>query len=71
LVQSSVGPRGLQTDEEILRPFVLFSGQSGNPGGGPKVMAEIRDLARDHGAQAIKRHSKNERVAVRAGRRFW
>ena len=46
-------------------------GQSGNPGGRPKVSAEIRDLARDHGAQAIERlvalmHSKNENVAVRA-----
>jgi hypothetical protein len=46
-------------------------GQSGNPGGRPKVSAQIRDLARDHGAQAIERlvvlmHSKNESVAVRA-----
>ena len=46
-------------------------GQSGNPGGRPKVSAEIRDLARDHGAKAIERlvalmHSKNESVAVRA-----
>jgi hypothetical protein len=46
-------------------------GQSGNPGGRPKVSAEIRDLARVHGAHAIERlvalmHSKNESVAVRA-----
>ena len=46
-------------------------GQSGNPGGRPKISAEIRDLARIHGAQAIERlvelmHSKNESVAVRA-----
>jgi hypothetical protein len=46
-------------------------GQSGNPGGRPKVSAEIRDLARMQGAQAIERlvelmHSKNESVAVRA-----
>src|SRR5688500_7348115 len=46
-------------------------GQSGNPGGRPKVSAEIRGLARDHGAQAIERlvalmRSKNESVAVRA-----
>ena len=27
----------------------------GNPGGRPKVTAVIRDLARDHGAQAIER----------------
>jgi hypothetical protein len=46
-------------------------GQSGNPGGRPKVSAEIRELARQHGSQAIERlvalmHSKNESVAVRA-----
>ncbi len=46
-------------------------GQSGNPGGRPKVAAEIRDLARDHGPEAIQRlvtlmRSKNESVAVRA-----
>ena len=46
-------------------------GQSGNPGGRPKVSAEIRDLARDHGAKAIERlvalmYSKNESVAIRA-----
>src|SRR5687768_8093404 len=41
------------------------------PGGRPKVAAEIRALARDHGANAIERlvalmDSKNESVAVRA-----
>jgi hypothetical protein len=46
-------------------------GQSGNPGGRPKVLAEIRNLAREHGPKAIERlvalmHSKNESVAVRA-----
>jgi hypothetical protein len=46
-------------------------GQSGNPGGRPKVSAEVRDLARNHGPEAIERlvalmHSKNESVAVRA-----
>lgn len=46
-------------------------GQSGNPGGRPKVVAEIRELARQHGYEAIRRlvalmHSKNESVAVRA-----
>jgi hypothetical protein len=46
-------------------------GQSGNPGGRPKVSEQIQDLARDHGAQAIVQlvvlmHSKNESVAVRA-----
>lgn len=46
-------------------------GQSGNPGGRPKIAAEVRDLAREHGGKAIERlvalmHSKNESVAVRA-----
>lgn len=46
-------------------------GQSRNPGGRPKVVAEIRDLAREHGQKAIERlvellDSKNESVAVRA-----
>jgi Family of unknown function (DUF5681) len=46
-------------------------GQSGNPGGRPKVVAEIRELARQHGHEAIQRlvalmHSSNEGVAVRA-----
>ena len=46
-------------------------GQRGNPGGRPKVVAEIRELARQHGHEAIQRlvalmHSKNESVAVRA-----
>jgi hypothetical protein len=49
----------------------LYRGQSGNPGGRPKVMPEIRELARNHGPEAIKRlvalmHSKNQSVAVRA-----
>jgi uncharacterized protein DUF5681 len=33
------------------RPFQ--PGQSGNPGGRPKVIAEVRDLARQHTALAI------------------
>src|SRR4051812_28256578 len=46
-------------------------GHSGNPGGRPKASAEVRDLARHHGREAIERlvalmHSKNESVAVRA-----
>ena len=46
-------------------------GQSGNPGGRPKVVAEIRDLARAHGVAAIERlaallKSSNESVALRA-----
>jgi hypothetical protein len=46
-------------------------GQSDNPGGRPKMAAEIRDHARDHGPRAIARlvalmDSENESVAVRA-----
>jgi hypothetical protein len=46
-------------------------GQSGNPGDRPKVVAEIRELARQHGYDAIRRlvdlmYSKNESVVVRA-----
>jgi hypothetical protein len=57
---------GRKTPSSAWKP-----GQGGNPGGRPKVSAQIRDLARDHGAQAIERlvilmHSKNESVAVRA-----
>jgi uncharacterized protein DUF5681 len=35
----------------IGRPFK--KGQSGNPGGRPKVIAEIRQLARERGPEAI------------------
>lgn len=46
-------------------------GQSGNPGGRPKVEGEIRELAQQHGPAALKRlvelmASENERVAVAA-----
>lgn len=46
-------------------------GQSGNPGGRPKVAAEVRELARQHGYEAIQRlvallHSANETVSLRA-----
>jgi hypothetical protein len=44
-------------------------GQSGNPGGRPKVECEIRALAQKHGPKALDRlvalmASENERVAV-------
>jgi hypothetical protein len=57
---------GWRTPSSVWRP-----GQSGNPGGRPKISAEIRDLARDHGSKAIERfvalmHSKSLSVAVRA-----
>ncbi len=46
-------------------------GQSGNPGGRPKEVAEVRELAKKHGPAAIKRLAKlmaseNERTAVAA-----
>ena len=46
-------------------------GRSGNPGGRPRIVKEIRELARQHGAAAIERlrdlmHSSNGGVAVRA-----
>ncbi len=46
-------------------------GQSGNPGGRPKEIGEVRELAKKHGPAAIKRlvkliASDNERTAVAA-----
>ena len=46
-------------------------GESGNPGGRPRVAGEVRELARQHGHAAINRlvhlmYSNNESVAVRA-----
>ena len=47
------------------------AGISGNPGGRPKEVAEVKELAREHGPDAIKRlvelmASDNERTAVTA-----
>ena len=36
---------------KIGKPFQ--KGQSGNPGGRPKVVAEVKELAREHTAEAI------------------
>ncbi len=46
-------------------------GKSGNPGGRPKEVAEVRELAKKHGHAAIERlktlmDSENERTAVAA-----
>ena len=46
-------------------------GQSGNPGGRPKEVSEVKDLARTYGVDAIERFveliaSDNERTAVAA-----
>lgn len=51
-------------------------GPSGNSGGRPKIAAEIRSFAHDHGAHAIERfvvlmHSKNESVGSCKQKRFW
>ena len=63
--------RPKQTENRKTPRSAWRPGESGNPGGRPKVAAEIRDLAREYGAKAIERlvalmHSKNESVAVRA-----
>lgn len=46
-------------------------GKSGNPSGRPKVVAEVRQLARKHGPDALKRivklmNSPDERVGLAA-----
>jgi hypothetical protein len=52
------------------RPFQ--KGQSGNPGGRPKEIAELREMARAHSAEAIEtlvttmRDAKDPRVQVAA-----
>lgn len=35
------------------KPGTFRKGQSGNPGGRPKECAEVKALAREHGAEAI------------------
>src|SRR5215469_2369212 len=49
----------------------FLKGYSGNPGGRPKVEGDIRELAREHAPDAIRRlvqlmNSRNDRVAVAA-----
>jgi hypothetical protein len=51
----------------------MLPGHSANPGGRPRVVAELRDLARAHTPDALKRlvellHSKNEHTALAAAR---
>ena len=46
------------------RPFKR--GQSGNPGGRPKAIAELRDLAREHSPEAIETLVKAMRAATDA-----
>ena len=42
---------------KIGKPF--RKGQSGNPGGRPKVVAEVKELAREHTAEAIETLKQN------------
>ena len=63
--------REKQTGRRTPPRSAWVPGQSGNPGGRPKVAAEIRDLAREHGAKAIERlvalmESKKPAIALRA-----
>lgn len=63
--------REKQTVKRKLPRSAWGPGQSGNPGGRPKVAAEVRDLAREHGSRAIDRlvalmKSQNQSVALRA-----
>lgn len=37
----------------MARPGTFKKGQSGNPGGRPKALAEVKEAARLHGATAI------------------
>src|SRR5262249_42748517 len=51
----------------------LKPGHTANPSGRPRVVAELRDLARQHTPDALRRllelvHSKNEQVALAAVR---
>ena len=63
--------REKQTVKRNLPRSAWGPGQSGNPGGRPKVAAEIRDLAREYGSKAIERlvalvDSRNPAIALRA-----
>jgi uncharacterized protein DUF5681 len=42
-----------QREKKIGKPF--HKGQSGNPGGRPKVLAEIKEIAREHTAEQFRR----------------
>ena len=61
-----------QMAEAQDKPWLWSPGQSGNPSGRPKVMAEIRELARKKGPGAFRRivwlarKAEDERVRLRA-----
>jgi hypothetical protein len=57
----------------VGRPGTFEPGKSGNPTGRPKVVAEVRDLARAHTTRAIDRlvelmESEDGRIAVAASK---
>lgn len=63
--------RQKQTGKRRALKSAWGPGRSGNPGGRPKVAAEVQELARAHGPTAIERlaalmESENENVAIRA-----
>jgi Family of unknown function (DUF5681) len=64
LAENSRGSASVSPGRGAGRPFRL--GQSGNPGGRPKVLAEVRDLARASTVKAletIRRLMLDEKVA--------
>lgn len=55
----------------MSRPGTFKKGQSGNPGGRPKDVGEVKDLARKHTKDAVERlvhwlHSDNPKASVSA-----
>jgi hypothetical protein len=73
MIHDHTPARGVPENSGVTgaRPTQFRRGVSGNPGGRPKLEADIRRLAQAHGPAAIRRlvqllGSDNERVAVTA-----